>query len=249
MSNGLRPLAIISPRARLTGARTAGNERRVRQNAAIMAWAVRVFKAVNVELAIVADNIPAEVGLPPVAAGGQWGRSIGPRLIPEKVWHSAGHRCCRFRAGRGETKFSSALRRALPATRTAPCSLLLLSPTSHVFLPSFMFRPARSHGRALHAVLHPRTRVSLASAINVRPWDGPFGQRRHWSPQGAFGKNELYEAKYAAATKLKETGAFFPRKTKGRKTTGPATDASRINIVNKKLASTMPPHTSQNPRP
>lgn len=102
-----------------------------------------------------------------------------------------------------------------------------------------MFHPARSHGRAL-AVLQPCARLNLANAIGKRTWDGTLQQRRHWSRQ-ALAKTEVYEDKYPAATKLKDTGIFAPRKKKTSKKDAVVGDGNRVNIVNKKLASTIPP--------
>lgn len=102
-----------------------------------------------------------------------------------------------------------------------------------------MFHSARSNGRAL-AILQPCARLNLANAIGKRTWNGTLQQRRHWSRQ-ATAKSELYEDEYPAATKLKDTGLFAYRKRKPSKKEAAAGDGSRVNIVNKKLASTMPP--------
>lgn len=102
-----------------------------------------------------------------------------------------------------------------------------------------MFHSACSHGRAL-AVLQPCARLNLANAIGRRTWNGTIQQRRHWSRQ-AQAKLEVYEDTYPAATKLKNTGIFAARKKKATKKDPVIGDGSRVNIVNKKLASTMPP--------
>lgn len=51
---------------------------------------------------------------------------------------------------------------------------------------------------------------------------------------------ENYEAEYAAAKKLKATGIFVPRSSPGVKRSGEKGDGNRVNLVNPKLASTMP---------
>jgi hypothetical protein len=101
-----------------------------------------------------------------------------------------------------------------------------------------MFYSARSHGRTLHAVLHPRAGLNLANDIGKTTWNGPLQRRRNWSRDRARAKNSFYEDEYATATKLKETGIIAPRiKGGGKKPLG---DRSRVNLVNPTLASTMP---------
>ncbi|KAG6355015.1 hypothetical protein INS49_004096 [Diaporthe citri] len=97
-----------------------------------------------------------------------------------------------------------------------------------------MFHPACSRGRAL-ALLQPCARLNLANAIGKRTWNGTLQQRRQWSRQ-TLAKTELYEDSYPAATKLKDTGIFAPRKKRASKKDPTSSDGSRVNIVNKRLA-------------
>lgn len=103
-----------------------------------------------------------------------------------------------------------------------------------------MFLLARSHGRALHAVIQPCARLNPNTNIGRPTWNGRLQQRQHWSRHGGKTHKELYEAEYAAAKKLKETGIFVPKRTPGFKKAGSKGDGGRVNLVNPKLASTMP---------
>lgn len=145
--------------------------------------------------------------------------------------------------GRYQTSLSI-LQRTLHVTFPASPSYSSLSTTLLVFFPSFMFPPARSHGRALHAVLQPCARLNLANDLGRRTWNGPLQRRWDWSKQGVTSKSEVYEDYYAAATKLKDTGVFGARKKKGSKKDALQGDGARVNLVNSKLASTTPnlPH-------
>lgn len=99
-----------------------------------------------------------------------------------------------------------------------------------------MFRPARSHGRALHAVLQPCARLNVASDIGKTLWNGPLQRRCDWTRKFASAKTtNFYEDEYPTATKLKETGVFSsPSRRGSKKSLG---DGNRVNLVNPKLAS------------
>lgn len=118
------------------------------------------------------------------------------------------------------------------------CARLLFSS-----FPSFMFHPARSHGRALNAVLQPCARLNLAINIGKPTWNGRLQQRQNWTRSRGRPTKESYQAEYAAAKKLKETGIFVSKKTHKTKPkykkSGPSGDGSRVSLVNTKLASMM----------
>ncbi|KAG8161926.1 hypothetical protein KVR01_007691 [Diaporthe batatas] len=102
-----------------------------------------------------------------------------------------------------------------------------------------MFRPARSHGRALHAVLRPSARLSLnvavAGDVGRASWNTPLQRRWNWTrPSRNKAHHSFYEAEYPTAEKLLETGIFTPRTKSAR--TRPGADGNRVNLVNPKLA-------------
>lgn len=117
-----------------------------------------------------------------------------------------------------------------------------------------MLHSARSHGRALHALLQPRARLNVASNPGKRTWNGTLQlqleQRRHWTKYPQQPNKEFFEDQYAVATALKKTGVFSARKGARRiKKGAPTGDGNRVNIVNPNLASTMPLPSAATPPP
>lgn len=172
---------------------------------------------------------------------------MGRGVAPTKVWQLPAIRAANLGlAGVGNLKVLSTLRRAPPVTSIASSSLFppFQAFACLVLFPSFMLHPARSHGRALHAIFDPRARLNLASHLGQRTWNGALQlqlqQRRHWSKYAQKLKAELFEDRYAAATALKDTGIFVPRMGKRKKPSAAGGDGSRVNLVNRNLASTMP---------
>lgn len=200
------------------------------------------------ELALIVDNVffPRRCGrsAAPIEEGGEIRRSVGRGVNPKK-------------SGILPAKPLANLGQELPLVYFVTGATCYVHPSCFPSCarprfsssPLFMFHPARSHGRALHAVFQPCARLNLASDIGKPTWSGPLQRRRHWTRDGGRAKASFYEDKFAAATKLKETGLFRGTKRTGKSKTLLG-DGSRVNLVNKKLASTMStPSSASHPSP